>query len=292
MKTILLKSGVVFLLFASATMGAQYSAGLQTITVNGRAVDIQTPTDYNTSNSYPVLFALHPTGGSRASMGNQTLVDNHQYIGVYPEGETALGIRYFNAYKNAALSTGVDDVAFITDVYNSVLANANVYTDSVYVHGYSNGGIMAYKMARETTLFKGLSIRAGGEEVGDDVGAAAARIPILHVHGAQDQTVPFHGGASDLAPPFGSYTNFKTTVSTVKSWFIHNACNIRPSYKPTTVDAGLANEYQLWEYYDCNTPREKQMVFYSITNGGHNTSSQGFGYASIIDLSWAFFRNN
>lgn len=270
----------------------QYSAGQQNITVSGRPVIVQTPSNYNSSKTYPVVFLLHGTGGDRTSLLNQSLVDKHQYIGVYPEGKTLLGVRYFNVYKSASLSTGVNDVNYLKTVYNTIVSNAKVHTDSVYAHGYSNGGIMAYKMARETNIFDGISIRSGGEEVGDNVGASAPKIPIIHIHGAKDKTVPYNGGKSNLAPPFGSLTNFKTTESTIKSWFLKNACNIRPSHKKTMVNAGTANQYELWEYYDCGNPRKKIMKFYKVTNGLHNTGPQGFAYSAIMNLSMDFFRKN
>lgn len=269
----------------------QYSAGQQNITVSGCPVIVQTPSNYNSSKTYPVVFLLHGTGGDRTSLLNQSLVDKHQYIGVYPEGKTKLGIRYFNVYKDAFLQNGSDDVGFLKTVYNTVLSNAKIHTDSVYAHGYSNGGIMAYKMARETNIFDGISVRAGGEEVGDNVSSQTPNIPVIHFHGAKDATVPYNGGQSDLAPPLGTMVNFKTTESTIKSWFLKNACNIRPSHKKTILNAGTANQYERWDYYNCEKPRKKIMQFYKIINGKHNTTAQGFGYDTIIDVSWDFFRD-
>jgi poly(3-hydroxybutyrate) depolymerase len=86
-----------------------------------------------------------------------------------------------------AAAHGVDDVAFLSDVVSDLKARG---ASRISVVGFSNGGMMAYRLACERPdLVDTIGVFAGTLEIPHCNGPIRA----LHVHGLKDTAVPFAG---------------------------------------------------------------------------------------------------
>lgn len=120
----------------------QLQQGLQTYNVLGRAYDVTTPTNYDLSKEYPIVFELHSFDKDRTQMNNQSLVNEQQYISVRPEGEEKnflfTKIRAWNTWAKTNDFGFGDDVAYIKAVYGDLQARIGTpfNPEKVYVYGF------------------------------------------------------------------------------------------------------------------------------------------------------------
>ncbi|WPC12099.1 hypothetical protein LEQ04_04120 [Riemerella anatipestifer] len=78
---------------------AQLTAGVQTYSVSGRSYDVTTPSDYNPTKEYPIVFELHSFNKDRTQMNDPNVINEQQYISVRPEGTSVLGYRAWNSWS-------------------------------------------------------------------------------------------------------------------------------------------------------------------------------------------------
>lgn len=137
----------------------------------------------------PAMVFLHallsdPADAAR-STGFNRLADRDGVLIAYPEGAR----RSFNAGLccGAAVTQGVDDVAFLTEVISDLRARG---AGRISVVGFSNGAMMAYRLGCERPgLIDSIGVMSGTLEI------PTCRHPIraLHLHGEKDTAVPFEG---------------------------------------------------------------------------------------------------
>lgn len=90
-----------------------------------------------------------------------------------------------------------DDVGFLKDLIVRMAGDFAVDPDRVYVSGFSNGAMMANRMACEASeLFAAVALVGGRVEPGFECVPTRA-LPLLQVNGGQDGTVPYDGRVSD-----------------------------------------------------------------------------------------------
>ncbi|GHJ43930.1 hypothetical protein Cs7R123_12720 [Catellatospora sp. TT07R-123] len=89
---------------------------------------------------------------------------------------------------------GVDDVAFIAAMVARVGETLRVDPARVYATGISNGGLMAYRLACDTTLFAAIGPVAATRLGGCD---HPAPVSVIHVHGDADHNIALDGSPGD-----------------------------------------------------------------------------------------------
>jgi polyhydroxybutyrate depolymerase len=87
--------------------------------------------------------------------------------------------------------TGVDDVGFITQMVARISGQLRIDPDRIYATGISNGGMLAYRLACDTTIFAAI-----GPVAATQLGRCRSPAPIsvIHIHGTADHNVPYAGG--------------------------------------------------------------------------------------------------
>jgi len=89
-----------------------------------------------------------------------------------------------NIYEN--------DVYFMEQLVENISNEFNVNLDKVYACGYSNGGMMAYSLAcNSSELFAGIGIMSGA--LLDDNCTLQNPVPIIKFHGVADEVLPYDG---------------------------------------------------------------------------------------------------
>jgi polyhydroxybutyrate depolymerase len=87
--------------------------------------------------------------------------------------------------------TGADDVGFITRMVARISAEVRIDPDRVYATGISNGGMLAYRLACDTTIFAAI-----GPDSATELGSCRSPAPVsvIHIHGTADHNIPYDGG--------------------------------------------------------------------------------------------------
>lgn len=258
---------VLSIMLLSQMIYAQFSPGLNSYSIGGRAYDVRTPSDYVASKAYPIVFELHGGGGNISQQQDQGVVDEQQYIAVYPEGTGIGGNKFWNTWSETDIVTGgADDVAHLTAVYNEVKTNrgAAFDTSTVYAYGWSNGGAMAMKMVEETSLFKAVVIRAMTLVNGQSIPASASKVPMIFIHGTADTTVPYNGGKPNSLSP-----DFMDVKTAVQAWATHNGCVTTPQ-DIHYLASGNIGEFWFREY--ANTQVNAPVYLYAIPGAPHATN--------------------
>ena len=137
----------------------------------------------------PAMVFVHglksnPDDAAR-STGFNRLADRDGVLVAYPEG----AFDSFNAGLccGTAVTERVDDVAFLADVVRDLKRRG---AGRVSVFGFSNGGMMAYRVGCERPdLVHAVGVVAGTLEVPRCQGPIRA----LHLHGSHDTAVPYRG---------------------------------------------------------------------------------------------------
>ncbi|MCU1425433.1 MAG: lipoprotein [Microbacteriaceae bacterium] len=186
----------------------------------------------------PVLIVMHGAGGNSAKVeaasGLTRYAAANNFIAVYPNGTMAADIEGQLAWNAgdccaAPLRNDVDDVAFIEAVLADLAAEYVVDESRVYIAGFSNGGMMSYRLACELgDRIAGVAVVAGALNVSDC--ESESRASVLIVHGTGDLTVPYDGGPTNsrTAARFGSWTN-KSVADAAAAWATRDGCDPSPS---------------------------------------------------------------
>ncbi|GAA4978338.1 PHB depolymerase family esterase [Actinoplanes utahensis] len=127
---------------------------------------------------------------AQSSYGWDAQADHSGFLVAYPDG-----IRRAWAVSDGCCgppaAEGVDDVAFVTAMVAAISAMTPVDPARVHATGMSNGGMLAYRLACDTTVFAAIAPVAATR-----VGACPAPAPasLIHIHGTADRTFPYTGG--------------------------------------------------------------------------------------------------
>jgi poly(3-hydroxybutyrate) depolymerase len=147
----------------------------------------------------PLWIALHAYRWTVGTLRANTTADldnfsaSHNIVLAYGEGYSGS----WNAGEpccGAALSRGLDDVAYLRAIVTNAAIRTPVDLSRVYVIGVSNGGMMAFRAAIEARdVFAGACAMGGDLLVADQ---ADAPVRLCEMHDAiNDTTVPWAGGA-------------------------------------------------------------------------------------------------
>ena len=91
-----------------------------------------------------------------------------------------------------AVGLHVNDVAYMDAVLREAQQSYRIDPRRIYLAGFSNGGMMAYRYACERS-FDLAAIAVASATLADPTCQPASPVSVLHVHGLRDATVPFAG---------------------------------------------------------------------------------------------------
>ncbi len=177
------------------------------VDVNGtkRQAIVHTPTILP-QEVLALVFALHGSDGEASRFEAQTgfdeVSDTNGFLVVYPAGlDLPSGggtSRSWNAGEccDPASSAGVDDVAFLVKLLDTLESRYPVDPRRVYVAGHSNGAFMAQRLGCERPdRFRAIASVAGA--LSSSTCAPLQAVPMLQIYGTADQNVaPSSGRAS------------------------------------------------------------------------------------------------
>jgi polyhydroxybutyrate depolymerase len=273
---------VQILLGCMSTLPKDNPAGSKTykntvdIKLNGfrRTYLVHIPPGYNPQNPLPLIVVIHGAFDTAAGMekfsGFSKLADREGFIVLYPNGMGILGfLQHWNAGHccGKAADDNLDDVGFVAATIEDVCTRLNVERGRIYMVGFSNGGMLAYRFAAERgdllAAVAPLAAAIGGtpSEDGPEWRIPEPKQPlsVITFHGLADDDVPYEGGVSRHR---GGSRSYWSVEESVRFWVTHNGCN------PDAVTTYLNNgSIDLKSWAVCKDDTE--VALYLIKDWGH-----------------------
>jgi polyhydroxybutyrate depolymerase len=174
----------------------------------------------------PMILALHGAAGTVEHFEGLTDLDKVAGGAGFVVAYLAGIRRTWNAGGgccNPAARLGVDDVSFIRTVIDDVASGVAIDRRRVFATGFSNGALMAYRLACDAAdRIAAIVSVAGAMTLPQDQCRSARPVPILQIHGDADRFAPLRGGPSPLplvpAQP--------SVLGTLAYWASSNGCRM------------------------------------------------------------------
>jgi polyhydroxybutyrate depolymerase len=275
----------------------------RSLVVDGRerTYCVHIPRGLDADRPVPVVLALHGATMTGPTMAWFTRLDDASdesgFLVVYPDG-TGSSLSFFwnaGACCGAAARDHVDDVGFIRALLDDLAGVYRVDPLRVFAAGVSNGAMMAYRLGAE------LSDRIAAVAcIGGTMAIESCRptrpVPVLHVHGTNDEFVPFAGGPGRRSVTGADH---RSVESTIRAWVQANGCEETPMVVSLPDQASDGTRVRQETY---GGGREgSEVVLIVVERGGHTWPGRRINdrvlgkttmNVSANDLLWKFFERH
>jgi polyhydroxybutyrate depolymerase len=260
-----------------------------------RSYYVHVPAAHFGTAPLPVVIALHGAFSTARKFeresGLSLLADREGFIVVYPQG-IGLGdlFRHWNSGHccGKARKMNLDDVGFALSTLDNVARRNPVDRTRLYVTGFSNGGMLAYRIAAEhpdvVAAVAVVSATIGGAPSAEEPEWSLVRpkrpVAVLAIHGRADTSIPYDGGRG---PQSRGSSSAISLARSIRFWVDADGCGAKPQVE--AMDRGRI-ERQAWS--GCR--EDVEVVLYSLDMWGHEWPKEsllgGFNAAGTI---WRFF---
>ena len=276
---------IISILLLTGCTNQQYS----TFNHNGETRQYLLYLPDNLPENAPLIFVLHGYGGNAVSMmylvDMNKIADENGFAICYPQG--TLDFKD-STHWNAGLDISeTDDIGFLTELAKYLQSTYNLNEEKTFSCGFSNGGFMSYTLACEAPDVFNAIASVSGTMSGYTWNNRniSEPIPILHIHGLDDEVVPIDGSISAS----GGWGGAPHVDTIIEYWVSVNNCstteNVTVSDNTNAFyHRGGINGYEVW--------------YYKIDNWGHGWPmynpekpdyNPGINASEII---WEFFEVN
>lgn len=203
---------------------------------------VYVPKDYDPLRKWPIVIAIHGAFSTaeyhELRTGFSRLADEEGFIVLYPNGIGIFGwLQHWNAGHCCAkaLADNIDDIGFIFAALDDAALALNIDRRRVYVTGFSNGGMLTHRIgaerADEVAAVAVVAGAMGGRESADkaiwEIPRSTRALPVLLIHGEQDDRVPYAGGPRPDIPDGQQYRSVRDATA---HWSAQNQCSAEPAH--------------------------------------------------------------
>ena len=278
------------------------------IEINGfrRTYLVHVPTGYTPDIPLPLVVVIHGAFDTAQGMeqvsGFSLLADREGFIVLYPNGMGILGfLQHWNAGHccGKAADDQVDDVGFVAATIEDVCSRLRVDRDRIYMVGFSNGGMLAYRFAAERgdllAAVAPMAASIGGRPSQDlpewRIPEPVQPVSMIPMHGLLDDDVPYEGGISRHR---GGTRTYWSVEQSVEFWVAANGCK-----SPPVIQNLYDGKVVLKDWKNCTNKTEVSL--HLINGWGHVWPGSSFTAALAADdpfqhfdaaeVLWAFFKS-
>lgn len=192
----------VLLLAAINETGLAQQSTNEYITIGGivRNYKLYIPNGYeNATSPVPLVVNIHGKTSSASDQesytGFKTQANLDNFIVVYPNSTIMQGVSQWNVNNSENSS---QDVQFISELIDYMIANYNINSNRVYVMGFSNGGLMTSRLACEVSeKIAAIGTVEGGMNYNILNSCDPQHpMPYMNIHGTIDAPVPYYGNTT------------------------------------------------------------------------------------------------
>lgn len=299
----------VFALKANAQRGQGKDTIVRTIKIDDstRTYHLHIPPHLPTNQKLPIVFMFHGGGGTAAHAERESkfsdLADKEGFLVVYPAGigkgwNDGRGVDAIAAQRN-----DVDDVAFISDVIDTLSTEFSVDDKRIYATGISNGAIFShYLAAKLSTKIAAIAPVVGGMPVSLSTNfAPQSKVSVLIIQGTMDPLIPYDGGY--VTPPgVGKRGEIISTDLAVQKWVTSNGCSTK-AVEEALEDKSPSDGCRVTKMNYGNGKNGTEVCLYRIIGGGH-TWPNGTQYLPQVvvgkccrdfdgtSVIWEFFKSH
>jgi polyhydroxybutyrate depolymerase len=247
----------------------------------------------------PVVLALHGAAMNgwlmRHFTGLDGTADRAGFIAVYPDGTGPGPFLVWNAghFPGNVWRKRPNDVAFLEAVIDDLATRAPVDPARICACGFSNGGMMCYRLAAERSQrIAAIAPVAGTIAMRDP--APVRPVPVLHFHGTRDRFVPYTREAGGLG---GRWTErLRDVPGTIAEWVRLAACT-DPAVTDVLAD-GARDGLRVTRERHGGCADGAEVVLVTIEGGGHTWPGRrppvwfigrSTRTVSANELMWEFF---
>lgn len=224
-----------------------------------RRFTVYLPKNFTPDKKRPLFINMH---GFTSTMSQQMTysdfnktADEKDCIVVYPDGVQSR----WNSGTNFGVSSGVDDVGFLSKLIDRMILLYNADPEMIYSTGYSAGGFMSYRLACQLTNRVSAIAPVAASIVEDTYAACTPFRPI--------SVIAFNGTADGVTNYNGFPGNFRPVLEVINLWVNKNGCDT-PAVQtqiPNSVNDNTTVTKFAYELCDADA----QVVLMRINNGGH-----------------------
>ena len=267
---------------------------------------VHIPAEYDPREELPLVVVIHgafdTAGGMEKFSGFSDLADRERFIVMYPNGMGILGFfQHWNAGHccGKAAADNVDDVGFVADAIEDIRARLKIDPERIYMVGFSNGGMLAYRFAAErgdilaavAPLAASIGGRPSEEEPEWRIPDPVRPLSVISLHGLADDDITYEGGISRHR---GGTQTFWSVEKSIQFWVEHNGCNSR------AAESDLYNgSVHLKSWGVCRNDTE--VALYLIKNWDHRWPGKFFTAKledddplknfDAAEIIWDFFKS-
>jgi polyhydroxybutyrate depolymerase len=226
---------------------------LRIIAIEGmkpRSFFLNVPASYKPGSPTPLLLAFH----SRTSTGKAILESSQilswaasmNIIVVAVNGAVLDDYSSWNAGSCCTNATTYkeNDVLLTSTIIDYLKTQTTIDASRVWAMGHSNGGMMAYRLACDLSeQITAVAVVTGA--LVDDTCNPSKPVPLIHLHGDLDPTVPYQGGGKFETPNI-----YYSTLDYSKA----NTCDGSPAENLTST-----KQQYIW---NCKNGSQVQLVNY------------------------------
>lgn len=158
----------------------------------------------------PLVLMFHGGGGTPENIRNVSrfnrLAEQYGFVVAYPSG-TGSNPRflYWNvlASRTYASQENMDDLGFVERLIKDIINKTNVDTNRIYAAGFSQGGMLSYRLACDPNLSAKIAAIAtvgATMTVPHEQCHASRPMSVISFHGAKDPIILYEGGISSKIP--------------------------------------------------------------------------------------------
>lgn len=255
-----------------------------------RTYRLYIPAKYKAGNNVPLVINLHGYGSNSIQQefyGDfRHIADTANFIIALPNGSLdSLNKQFFNCLFDN--TSKVDDVGFISSLIDTLSSKYSIDKNAIYATGMSNGGFMSYELACGLSNRIAAIASVAGVELFTHYNVCKPEhpMPVLHIHGTNDGTVPYNGKF-----------NWVPVETLVNSWVNFNKCTQTPvvtDVPDISKTDGCTAVHFVYE----NGDKGSTVEFYKVIGGDHswpgavinlNVTNEDFNASKEI---WRFFSN-
>ena len=232
------------------------SPGLNKIQIkhhgHSRRLLITAPTSFESGTRYATLLCFHGAGGKADGQSIRwgRHADSRRLLVVSCGAVQPMAKWNF---KDHFHDIDHDDVGFVTDVIEALVAARVTDPHTVYATGHSSGGLFCYRLAKQTDLFAALAPMSCGMAKGDHTPEEGTQpVSIFQVIGDQDKS--FNGSSNPKVTMYSADER-------INIWRMFNQCDAQP-----TINQPF-KKITLRTYVNAN---DIQVVLCTVTGEGHH----------------------
>ena len=239
-----------------------------------RSYLLHIPPGLDDEQPIPVVFAFH--GYTHSPKDMQTIsqfdeiADQEQFLVVYPMG---IELSWNTGWEGSphfgySLANNVNDIEFVRLILSDLEGNTNINPNRIYAVGFSQGGMLVYRLACEMSdTFAAIASVSGNHLISNC--NPTLPVSIIHIHGLKDTSVKYSGGGAFDFPHVDegieTWTELNNCTGSEKeedeangiTHITYETCEAGTSVELYTTDSGTHSYYRIgipasetiWEFF-------------------------------------------